>query len=467
MNTMKKGPTFTQALVVFLVIVAVIIFGLVVMKVDAHVLLILGTFIAAIASLKLGYEWKDLEAAMCNSVCRAMSAMFIFILIGMVVGAWIQAGTVPALIYYGLGIISPKIFLPAVLIICSIASVATGSSWTTVGTVGLALMGIGQGLGIPPQITAGSIISGAYFGDKMSPLSDTTNLAPAMTGTDIFTHIKAMMPATVPSYILCFILYALIGLRYGSGMLDVATIEEIQATLAKNFNINLIILLPAIITLTLSIMRVSAIPGLAIGAISGSIVAILMQGATLHDAITVLNYGFEIETGVTVVDELLNRGGIQGMMWTFSLAFCALALGGILDEMGYMNVIVERMTRAIKRPVTLVAATIISCWVSVIAMGEQYLSIILNGRLFKDAYDKAGLAPEMLSRVLEEGATLGSALVPWTTCATFAAPILGVPTLRYAPWAFFNFINPLVSVILTAMGLFVFYKNDIESHAHE
>ncbi len=457
-GNLKKEPSFMQALIVFLSIVAILILGLIVLEVDLHVLLILGLCVAVVTSLLLGYKWQDLENAMCNGVSRAMSAMFIFILIGMIVGAWIQAGTVPALIYYGLNILSAKIFLPAGLIICSIAALATGSSWSTVGTVGLALMGIGQGLGIPPQIIAGMIISGAYFGDKMSPLSDTTNLAPISAGTDLYTHIKAMLYSTVPTYIICIILYSIIGLRYSSGQLDVSAVREIQETLAANFNLNLIVLLPMIVTLTLSVMKVAAIPAMAIGSFLGSIMAIVFQNATLAETISVLNYGFEIETGLEIVDGLLNRGGIQSMMWTFSLAFCALSLGGVLDEMGYMSALVEKITKSIKKPATIFAATIISSWISVAAMGEQYLSIILNGRLYKDAYEKEGLAPQMLSRALEEGGTLGSALIPWTTCATFAAPILGVPTTQYAPWAFFNWMNPLISIVMTYLGIFVLYK---------
>ena len=406
-----RRPSFMAALLTFLSIVAILIIGIFALHVDLHILLILGIIVTALVAKKIGYKWEEIQAAMGHGVSRAMIGMFIFIAIGMLIGSWIQAGTVPALIYYGLDLLSPRWFLPAGLLICSITSLATGTSWGTAGTVGLALMGIGVSMGIPAPLVAGMVVSGAFFGDKMSPVSDTTNLAAISAETRLYDHIGAMMYSQLPALVIALVLYTLIGFKYAGGTIDAAQITEIQQTIAGTFNVSVWLLIPIVVLLTLSIMKVPAIPAMMAGVFTASILSMLTQGSSPADVLTAINYGFSSDTGVVAVDKLLNRGGIQSMMWTFSLSFIALALGGALDELHFLEVLIEKMIAKIKRAASLTTVTIISSILSNAAMGEAYLSIILNGRLYGKAFDEKGLQRRMLSRSLEEGATMTTGII--------------------------------------------------------
>ncbi len=451
-NTSKKQPTFKFALGVMILIVATLIGGLIFLKSDPHILMIAGIIIAAFAGLKIGYGWNDILEAMVDGVSKAMSALFFFFLIGMAIGAWILSGTVPALVNYGFNILSPTFFLPTGMIICSISAIATGSSWSTVGTVGISLMGIGAGLGIPAPLTAGMIVSGSYFGDKMSPLSDTTNLAPAIAGSNIYDHIKAMLYTTIPSYVIALIAYTLLGLKYAGASLNVENIKAIQDSIGGLFNLNPIVFLPILVVFVASIAKVPSIPGMLAGIVSSIPISIYLQHRGMGEVIEVLNYGFSGESGLELVDTLLNRGGIQSMMWTFSLGVIALALGGVLSRTGILNVIVVKMLKRIKNPKYLPAATIFTCFIVNLSMSEQYVSIVITGELFKEAYEKAGLQPRMLSRCLEEGGTLTSALVPWNTCGAVMLGAFGISAIQYAPYAILNWLNPLLGMILPIMG---------------
>ena len=455
-----RRPSFMAALLTFLSIVAILIIGIFALHVDLHILLILGIIVTALVAKKIGYKWEEIQAAMGHGVSRAMIGMFIFIAIGMLIGSWIQAGTVPALIYYGLDLLSPRWFLPAGLLICSITSLATGTSWGTAGTVGLALMGIGVSMGIPAPLVAGMVVSGAFFGDKMSPVSDTTNLAAISAETRLYDHIGAMMYSQLPALVIALVLYTLIGFKYAGGTIDAAQITEIQQTIAGTFNVSVWLLIPIVVLLTLSIMKVPAIPAMMAGVFTASILSMLTQGSSPADVLTAINYGFSSDTGVVAVDKLLNRGGIQSMMWTFSLSFIALALGGALDELHFLEVLIEKMIAKIKRAASLTTVTIISSILSNAAMGEAYLSIILNGRLYGKAFDEKGLQRRMLSRSLEEGATMTTGIIPWTTAGAFMAGTLGVSTIALAPYAFLNLLTPIISIIMSYMGIYVLYKKD-------
>ena len=455
-----RRPSFMAALLTFLSIVAILIIGIFALHVDLHILLILGIIVTALVAKKIGYKWEEIQAAMGHGVSRAMIGMFIFIAIGMLIGSWIQAGTVPALIYYGLDLLSPRWFLPAGLLICSITSLATGTSWGTAGTVGLALMGIGVSMGIPAPLVAGMVVSGAFFGDKMSPVSDTTNLAAISAETRLYDHIGAMMYSQLPALVIALVLYTLIGFKYAGGTIDAAQITEIQQTIAGTFNVSVWLLIPIVVLLTLSIMKVPAIPAMMAGVFTASILSMLTQGSSPADVLTAINYGFSSDTGVVAVDKLLNRGGIQSMMWTFSLSFIALALGGALDELHFLEVLIEKMIAKIKRAASLTTVTIISSILSNAAMGEAYLSIILNGRLYGKAFDEKGLQRRMLSRSLEEGATMTTGIIPWTTAGAFMAGTLGVSTIALAPFAFLNLLTPIISITMSYMGIYVLYKKD-------
>ena len=458
MVLVKKEPSFIAALGVFIGIIAILIIGISVLKTDLHVLLVAGVFLAASVSKAIGFEWLEIRAAMAKGMSRAMVAMIIFILIGMLIGSWIHSGTVSAVIFYGLEMINPAIFLPAGFVLCSLISLATGTSWGTAGTMGVALMGIGGGLGVPAPMTAGMVVSGAFFGDKMSPLSDTTNLAAASSESNLYEHITAMMYTTIPAFILSLVVYAFLGFRFSDGTLDTRNVMAIQDTLNAEFNLNPLVILPMVVVLVLSILRVPAIPAMFSGVVLGVLTALIFQGATLSEALTAINYGYTSDTGLALVDKLLNRGGIQNMMWTFSLAFIALCLGGILDEMGFLKVLVAKITQIVHKVASLITVTIFSGIFANATMGEAYLSIIIIGRLYREAYEKKNLQNRMLSRVIEEGATMSTAMIPWTTAGAFMAGTLGVSTFAYAPYAVLNWINPLISIVLSYCGIFVLYK---------
>ncbi|MGL5067341.1 MAG: Na+/H+ antiporter NhaC [Sarcina sp.] len=449
----KKLPSKKAASFLLLSLILILAFGMI-NKVDIKILLLIGMGLTIIVTKFQGYEFKDILEQMKGGVVRAFPAMCIFILIGALIGSWIQAGVIQTLVYYGLNIISAKYFLPVGLIVCSITSIATGTSWGTAGTVGVAFMAMGEGLGIPAPLTAGMIVSGAFFGDKLSPLSDTTNLAAATAGANLYKHIKSMLATTVPSYIVSLIGFYVLGLKYS---VDVAInndmVNQINTTLTKDFHISIIMLIPVLVVLVLSVMKVDAILALGIGAFVGVIFAVIFQGSSIPDALNVLSTGYKSHTGVHAVDVLLTRGGIMSMMSTFALSFIALALGSILEKYGYLDVMINVILDKIKSLGSLVALTIGTCLLTNIIMGEVYLAIIVNGSIYKKEYEERGLDNSMLSRVIEEGGTLTGPLVPWTTAGAFVSGVLGVSTFAYLPYALLNIINPLMSILFTYLGI--------------
>lgn len=455
MNDNSRQVSFKESLIVFIILIFSLIIGVAILKIDLTVVLLISLFIIISFSMIKGYSLEYIKSGMANSITRTYDALLIFILIGANIGIWILSGTIPSLIYYGLNILSPNIFLPAGLLICSLTSLATGTSWGTVSTVGIALLAIGQSLGIPVPLIAGMIVSGAFFGDKISPMSDTTNLAAASTNTNLYDHISSMLYTTIPSYLLALIIYTVLGLNYKSSYIDYTQVNLIQNTLNNTFNISLFTLIPIIVVIVLSILKKPALISMSIGVVTGVFIAVFIQDASFKEALTVLNTGYTVPTNVDIVDKLILRGGIQSMMSTFSLAFIALSLGGILDEIGYLKVLVEKILLKVEKVGSLIAITILSCILSNTIMGEAYLSIILNGRLYESKYKSLGLQSRMLSRSLEEGSTLTTGLIPWTTAGAFISGTLGVSTLAYAPFAFFNLLNPFISILFSYLGIFV------------
>ncbi|MEG1255703.1 Na+/H+ antiporter NhaC [Clostridium sp.] len=445
-------PKVWQALIPILVLIVALSVGIIFFEASPHIPLIIAASVAAIMSLLIGYKWSDIEKGFIDTIQMSMQAILILMIIGILIGAWILSGTVPTMIYYGLKILSPGIFLVATCIICSIVSLATGSSWTTAGTVGIALMGVGIGLGISKPMIAGAIICGAYFGDKMSPLSDTTNLAPAMAGSTLFDHIKHMLYTTTPSMIISLILFGILGIKYAGQELDVSQLNIIFEGLKASCTINPLLLLPPVIVIILVVKKMPAIPGLIIGVVAGVILAVLVQGSNFGDIVNVLNSGYVSETGVEMVDNLLSRGGLQSMMGTVSLIICAMTFGGIMEKAGFLNVLAEKLLKFAVSTGSLVLVTIISCIVVNILAGDQYLSIVIPGRMYKDEYAKRGLAPKNLSRCLEDAGTLTSCFIPWNTCGAFMSTTLGVSPFLYIPFCFLNYINPVVSIIYGYTG---------------
>lgn len=454
----QREPSFLASLFVFAAIIIALIVGIFYLKVDMQALLLVGMVMACVVGFFYGFTFDELFQGMKSSVDRAMGAMLIFVLIGATIGTWILGGAVPTIIYYGLEVLTPAIFLPAGFIICSITSLATGTSWGTVGTVGLAMMGMGISLGVPPEITAGMVVSGAFFGDKMSPMSDTTNLSAANAGTNLYSHIGGMLYTTIPAFIISLILYGVIGIKYSGGVADFETIRMIQDMLASEFKISVFAILPMVVVITLSILKKPTIPSMAVGVIVGGLCAMVLQGASLQEVLHAVNKGYTHETGHHLIDDLLIRGGITSMMYTFSLSFIALCLGGVLEKAGFLDVLLRGIVKKVRKAADLVLLVITSCFVSNMVMGEVYLSIILNGSVYRKIFEEKGLKNNMLSRLLEEGATMTGGLIPWTTAGAFIAGTLKVSTMDYLPYAFLNILNPIISIGLAYMGIFIFYK---------
>jgi NhaC family Na+:H+ antiporter len=448
----KNIPLHVALIPVAFLIIA-LYFAIVQFENSAHIPLILACGVATIVGIAYQRKWKDIQDGMVHGITVAMSAILILIIVGTLIGTWIQGGVVPAMIYYGMKILSPGIFLAATLIICSVVALGTGSSWSTAGTVGVALIGVGRGLGIPDEMVAGAIISGAYFGDKMSPLSDTTNLAPAVAGTDVFSHVRHMVYTTGPSYIIALILFIILGLKFRGGAMDTANIELMLNTLETNFKINLLLLLPPCLVIVMVVKKISPLPALLGGAIIGGIFALAFQSASLAEVIQAAQSGFVSNTGIAQVDELLTRGGLLSMMETVALIICALSFGGIMERTGMLEVLATSLLTLVKTRGSLVTTTVFSCIGMNALAADQYLAIVIPGRMYKKAYDDMGLHPKNLSRVLEDSGTLTSPLIPWNTCGAFMGAALGVNPFAYLPYAFVNLCNPLVSIFYGYTGI--------------
>ncbi len=403
--------------------------------------------VAALMAARLGWGWKDIEESFLDGIRLSLGACLILLVVGMLIGTWIAGGIVPMLIVYGLKLLSPHYFLVAACAICGIVSLSTGSSWTTAGTVGIAFIGIGQGLGIPPALTAGAIISGAYFGDKMSPLSDTTNLAPAVAGSELFEHVRHMALTTGPSMAIALILYWLVGLRYGASSASIETVQVITAGLQKDFTITPWLLVPPALVLLMVVRKVPALPAVFAGAIIGGIFASMFQGASFGRVLEVAYNGFKAETGVTAVDELLSRGGMESMYGTIGIILCAMCFGGVMEKSGMLGAIAGSILRLARGTGGLITATLGTAIGANLVAPDQYLSIVVPGRMYRQAYRDAGLHPKNLSRALEDAGTLSSPLIPWNSCGAYMYATLGVFPFAYLPWAFLNLINPLVSLL--------------------
>lgn len=453
-TSVKKQATVLHALIPIVFLIVSLMYTIFVVEGSPHIPLVLSAFVAgAVAMFGLGFTWAELEEGIIETIKMSMGAIIILMIIGMIIGTWILGGVVPAMIYYGLQILSPSIFLVTTCVLCAVVSLATGSSWTTAGTVGIALIGIGKSLGIPVEIVAGAIISGAYFGDKMSPLSDTTNLAPAMAGTTLFEHVKHMVYTTGPSLLIALVIYAIFGFQYAGNALDAGSIQEVMNGLSSQFYISPILLLAPILVIAMVVLKVPAIPGLFGGTLLGALMAVMFQGADLGGIIAAMNDGFVSESGIEVIDSLLTRGGLQGMMFTVSLILCAMCFGGVMEKAGFLEAIARSILKFANSTGSLVLATIITIIAINILAGDQYLSIVIPGRMYKSVYDERGLHPKNLSRILEDAGTITSPLIPWNTCGSFMSTTLGVATLAYLPFCFLNLINPLVSIFYGFTGI--------------
>jgi Na+:H+ antiporter, NhaC family len=432
-----------------------------------QIALILAAGVGIIIGLVNGATWKQLEQGIVHGISLAMGAILILLVVGSLIGSWILAGIVPTMIYYGLMLLNPAVFYAAACVICAVVSLATGSSWTTAGTIGVALVGIAVAQDLHLGLAAGAIISGAYFGDKMSPLSDTTNLAPAMAGTDLFTHIRHMMWTTMPSIAIAVVLFAVIGMVVAEPT-DTAGVNAILRSLEGQFVIGGHLLIPVAIVLTLVIRRMPAFPALLIGALVGGVFAVMFQQqavlryaaspelstpvALLKGAWMSLFDGYRLSSGNEALDNLLSRGGMSSMLATVWLILSAMMFGAVMERTGMLQRIAASILSAVRGTGSLIAATLATSIGMNVVASDQYIAIVLPGRMFRAEYQRRGLHPKNLSRSLEDAGTLTSVLVPWNTCGAFMAQTLGVATFTYAPFAFFNLINPLVALIYGFTG---------------
>ena len=431
---------------------------------SGHLPLVLAAAVATVVARAYGWKWPDVKAGMLHAIHLAMGAILILLVIGILMGTWLAAGIVPALIDWGLLLLRPSFFLPATCAVCSVVSLVSGSSWSTAGTVGLALIGVGQAMGINPAMTAGAVISGAYFGDKLSPMSDTTNLAPAMAGTDLFTHVRHMLWTTVPSWVIAMTAYTIIGLG-----IDVARptdeITGIHELLVEQFHPGLIHLLVPVLVGVLVVRKVPALPALLVGALAGAALA-LFQGVEPGAVLGAAMSGYEPDTGSAAVDELLKRGGMSSMSDTVLLILCAMVFGGAMERTGMLRTLADRLLRAAKSQGSLILATVMtSIGVNLLA-ADQYISVVVPGRMYAPEYRARGMHPKNLSRALEDGGTITSALIPWNTCGAFMSTTLGVATGAYLPYAFLNLLNPVLSIIYGFTG-FTIAPLDEEDAADE
>lgn len=468
-----RMPKVWEALITLVLLVAVLAVGIVIYGADVHVPMFVGVCVAAIMALYLGHKWEDIEKMMMDGIYKALQSICILIIVGILIGVWINAGVVPTMIYYGLQLMHPTIFFIATLLICSITSLATGTSWGTMGTMGVALMGIGFGLGMNPGMTAGAILSGAYFGDKMSPLSDTTNLAPAMAGTDVMSHVKAMMLPTAITYVICIIFFGVLGVtQYHGGDADMSRVTEFANALnvaqGGVFHVNPILLLPPVVVIVAVAMKMPAIPGITLGIFVGAIVGLIFQPGQC-DPGTLFKYGmngFEFPEEVDAMlqaslsaetyetmNELLESGGILGMMNSVAMTIIAMMFGGIMEGTHQLEVIVNQLKKLAKGPAALVTLTEVTCVLSNMTMPEQYISIVVPGRMYAEEYRKMGLHPSVLSSALEGAGTVTSALVPWNTCGVYIRDTLSITVPEYAPFAMFNWLMPVINAACAWVGV--------------
>ncbi|MEK6783613.1 MAG: Na+/H+ antiporter NhaC [Bacteroidota bacterium] len=466
MTVERTRPKIIHAIIpiatlIILLTINVIVLGSSAITGANQIALLLAAAVAGIISFRLGFSWEEIEGSIIKSISSAMGAMLILLVIGSLSGTWLLSGIVPAMIYYGLKILNPTIFLVAACIVCCIVSLATGSSWSTVATVGIALLGIGKALDIHEGVIAGAIISGAYFGDKMSPLSDTTNLAPAMAGTDLFTHVKYMVYTTLPTLIITLVIFLVWGFTLDAPLVASDTSSVLNAIESK-FNLNPILFIVPILVIVMIVKKVPALPALLVGTLLGGICAIIFQPqiidqvsgiqgnylkscfvAVMNSMTTTVN----IQTDNQMISDLLTARGMSGMLNTIWLILCAMIFGGVMESSGLLHRIAEEIIKFAHSTGSLVASTAATCVFFNITASDQYMAIAVPGRMYANTYKERGYKPELLSRTLEDAGTVTSVLIPWNTCGATQANVLGVATMAYAPYCFFCIISPLMTVL--------------------
>lgn len=461
---MKRKPNLFEAFSPIVVMLLLLAIGFGVFDLNPEPLLILSSVYAGFIALRIGLSWSDMMDGIQEKVSQAMPAILILISIGILIGTWMISGTIPMLIYYGLELINPSYIVLISFVVSAIISIVTGTSWGSVGTVGVALMGIATGLDANLAATAGAIVAGAYFGDKLSPLSDTTNLAPIAAGSELYEHIKHMLWTTIPASVIAIIVYLIAGLNTtGASETESESMTAMLSTLNEMFNWNLLLLIPPIIILYGALRKYPTLPVIIFSSIVAALLGMFIQGFTLQDvfASTVTGFdvsmvskeGFDSSTVLPEVLDLIHQGGMQSMTSVILIAFSAFAFAGIMTKSGALDVIIEQLLKYVKRTGDLILSTVLSCLTMALVTGNSYLSIIVPGEMFKDTYKMKNLAAKNLSRTLEDSGTVVVPLIPWSSAGVFMAGTLGVPTLSYAPWAVLCYVGFIFAIILGYTGI--------------
>ncbi|WP_372653742.1 Na+/H+ antiporter NhaC [Alcanivorax borkumensis] len=468
-----RRPSLLDALLPIVVLVvllasAVYLYGDSASSGPNQIALLICAGLASLIAFKNGLTWREIETAMIKGISVALGAVLILLSVGALIGTWRLAGIVPSLIYFGLELMNPALFYAAACLICAIIALSIGSSWTVAATVGVALIGVASGLGLSLPVAAGAVVSGAYFGDKISPLSETTNLAPAVAGSELFEHIRLMLWTTVPSIVIALLIFLVMGLNTDVAGDTVDRITPLLQGLESQFDISLLHLIPLLVLLVLALKRMPALPAIFLGALLGGIWALMFQPqaiavqagepapgwvVSLKVVWQTFYQGITVETGDATLNNLLSGGGMASMLNTVWLIICAMTFGAVMEHAGFLARLIEGLLGAVKGAAGLIAATLATCFGSNILTADQYISIIMPGRMFREAYAKQGLAPVNLSRALEDGGTITSPLIPWNTCGAYMQSVLLVPVTDYLFYAFFNLINPVLALVYAWLGV--------------
>jgi len=469
-----KAPSMIDALIPLLCLITLLYFSVQFFHDNSsfgpnQIALLFSMGVAIVIGLKNGYSWKSIEKSIVKGVSISLGAVLILLAVGSLIGTWLLSGTVPTMIYYGLKIIDPSWFYAAACIVCGIVAMSIGSSWTTAATVGVAFIGIAGGFDMSTSVTAGAVISGAYFGDKLSPLSETTNLAPAVAGSELFSHIRYMLWTTVPSISIALVLFLFIGFSESAEQSanGTSSLDNLMSTLESTFNLSVLNLLPLAILLFLAYKKMPAFLAVSIGAIVGAIWALIFQQELIATMITegtaytqgvimtvwtAFFDGVKINTGNGEIDSLLSRGGMSSMLNTIWLVICALSFGAVLEHLGMLRKFVEGILSGVKSVGGLIASTVATCFGTNLVTADQYIAIVMPGRMYKEEYQRRGLDPLVLSRTLEDSGTITSPLIPWNTCGAFMFGTLALTSYDYIFYCFFNLINPVIAIIYGFIG---------------
>ncbi len=426
---------------------------------DPHIPVTLACGVAMIIGKLCGYNYKEMLAAGLEAVNQSLEAIIIILLVGCLIGSFTAGGTIPAVVYYGLKLFSPAVFLPFVTVLCAIVGIALGSAWTVSATLGIAFMAIGTTMGLNPALIAGAILSGACCGDKFSPLSDSTNLAAGSAQTGLFDHVGAMVTTTFPSLVMAVILYTFFSLKSVENY-DPTLANELSASIVNHYAyMSPLLLIPILLIIVVAVIKMPAIPSVVLLSLIGCGFAVIFQGAGLSDCITMLHYGYSAESTNELFSKLVNRGGMNSMLWTNNLVIVAVAFGGILQKIGSVESLLGGMIKKVKTPFQLIVVTILTSMFCITTMCDQYLGLIIPSSMYKNNFDEMGLGRNMLSRSLEDGGTLWSPLIPWSSCGAYHSAILGVPTLAYLPFCFMNIINPIYAIVTASWGGNILYAD--------